>query len=307
MNVLDLSDPKPRSRALPDGGIRLHAPAKINLNLLVGPPRPDGFHPVDSYVVQVTLYDRIDIHPRPDGRITLACEGFDCGPTDGNLALRAARRLAERSAADVDGVDIRLVKNIPPGAGLGGGSSDAAAVLWALAQRWGIDLASDPLAHLPAELGSDVPLFLAAPATRITGRGERIADVQLPDLTALIYLPNETCSTPHVYRQFDRQSPTDLAGRQLAPQELATAPPSAWRARLANDLTDAAIAVCPALGQQMRRIKECIDIPVCLTGSGSAMFVLCDDLAEAQGVWHALDADMQPQCRIVRSTRARLR
>ena len=285
---------------LPDAGVRLHAPAKINLNLLVGPVRPDGFHPLDSYVLKVTLYDRIDIHPRRDGQITLTCEGFDCGAIEGNLALGAARRLADESTAGVGGAAIHLVKNIPPGAGLGGGSSDAAAVLWALAGLWEMNLATDELSDLAAELGSDVPLFLAGPAARITGRGERIADVQLHPPVALIYLPQESCSTADVYRQFDRQSPTDLTARQLDPAELVAAPPSAWRGRLVNDLAAAASVVCPAVGRQMRRLRQCVDIPVCLTGSGSAMFVLCDDPAEAQRVWHAIDDDMKPRCRIVR-------
>jgi 4-diphosphocytidyl-2-C-methyl-D-erythritol kinase len=290
---------RPRTQPLPDDGFRLHAPAKINLNLLVGPVRPDGFHPLDSYVLKVTLYDQLDIHPRRDGQITLTCEGFDCGEIEGNLALRAARRLAEESTVAVGGAAIHLVKNIPPGAGLGGGSSDAAAVLRALAGLWEMDPAGDQLSGLAAELGSDVPLFLAGPAARITGRGERIADVQLPPLSALIYLPEESCSTADVYRQFDRHTPTDLVTRQLAPEELAAAPPSAWRGRLVNDLAAAASAVCPAVGRQMRRLRQCVDIPVCLTGSGSAMFVLCDDQAEVSRVWHAIDADMKPRCRIV--------
>lgn len=289
-------------RALPDGGVRLHAPAKINLNLLVGPARADGFHPLDSYVAKVTLYDRLDVHTRRDGRITLTCEGFDCGRIEDNLALHAAERLAEASHAGVGGADIHLVKNIPPRAGLGGGSSDAAAVLRAMTGLWDLDLTGEDLSGLAAELGSDVPLFLAGPAVRMTGRGEHIAEVKLTPLLAVIYLPEESCPTADVYRQFDRQSPLEPSAptaRQLPATELASSPPSAWRDRLVNDLAAAASAVCPALGRQQRRLRQAVDLPVCLTGSGSALFVLCDDQAEAQRVWHAVDDDMKPRCRLV--------
>ena len=289
-------------RALPDGGVRLHAPAKINLNLLVGPARADGFHPLDSYVVKVTLYDRIDIHPRRDGRVALTCAGIDCGRVEDNLALRAAERLAQASPAGVGGADIHLVKNIPPGAGLGGGSSDAAAVLGALTGLWELDLTGDDLSGLAAELGSDVPLFLAGPAVRMTGRGEHIAEVKLTPLLAVIYLPEESCPTADVYRQFDRQSPLEPSAptaRQLPATELASWGPSAWRDRLVNDLAAAASAVCPALGRQQRRLQRAVDIPVCLTGSGSALFILCDDEAEARHVLHAVDDDMKPRCRLV--------
>ena len=131
---------RPRRAVLADGGLRVAAPAKINLDLLVGPRRPDGYHDIDSLVAKITLYDELAARLREDGPVGLHCEGLDCGPIEENLALRAARLLAERAGRRVGGAEIRLAKAIPPGRGLGGGSSDAAAALVALDELWRLGL-----------------------------------------------------------------------------------------------------------------------------------------------------------------------
>ncbi|MHC4986504.1 MAG: GHMP family kinase ATP-binding protein, partial [Planctomycetota bacterium] len=114
--------PCQRIERLDEVSVRCHAPAKLNLNLLVGLRRDDGYHPLDSIVAAVTMYDRIDLRVRDDDEIRLSVEGLDCGPAESNLAMRAAMALATECGAS--GVDIDLLKVIPPGRGLGGGSSD---------------------------------------------------------------------------------------------------------------------------------------------------------------------------------------
>ena len=286
--------PQPRMRRLGNGTLQLAAPAKINLNLLVGPRRPDGYHPVDSLVAKVTLHDRLLLTPRDDGRITLRCTGTDCGPDADNLALRAAHLLAEGRPAP--GASIELAKHIPPAAGLGGGSSDAAAVLAGLNELWNLHLPADALALLAANLGSDVPLFLGPPASRITGRGEKIAAVPLHPFWAVLVLSDFPCPTAEVYRAFDQLPYQDQ--RQLDPSILAN-PPSRWRARLSNQLLEAACQVCPPLRATHQRLCEALPVPVALTGSGSAMFALCDNLMEAQKVHAAVPPDLRTACRIV--------
>jgi len=412
-NPLPVMAPRPRYQQLPGGGICVAAPAKINLDLLVGPRRADGYHPLDSIVAKVSLYDEITLTSRDDGQITLACGNADCGPAEMNLAYRAAQLLARdvglgpepgcgpgggpenvyenrsmgvspMSPTDVSpveprdqhgrdglathrraaggqvlgtpngdaratgnagfhtrskssnaraavGVDIALVKHIPPGKGLGGGSSDAAAVLAGLDQLWRIATPPGRLAELAAALGSDVPLFLGPPAARMTGRGEKLHPLAVHGFAAVLHMPDFTCATADVYRAFDSlpgaptgrgmgvspMSPTGVspvepaetsdqqgprAGRPMATREqidFAATPPSEWRARLANDLTAAAEAVSEQLRQTLEILRACAAAPVSITGSGSAMFIICDSLAEAQAVARRLPPDLPGRTVIV--------
>lgn len=284
----------------PGGGpLVLPAPAKVNLNLLVGPPRPDGYHPIDSYVARITLCDTVELAPRDDGQVTLECLGADCGPDQSNLAYRAATALAALPGASGEktrGVDIRLTKRIPPGAGLGGGSSDAATVLMGLNRLWGLDLPPAALVPIAAGLGSDVPLFLGPPAVRMTGRGEIVRPAEVFDFWALLCLPALHVPTPAVYRRFDAlpaQSLTQLDGATLA------GPASAWRGRLVNQLAPAAHAVCPALEGWRDRLAQ-LHLPVCLSGSGAAMFILFDDQPAARSAMDALPAPVRKVCQVVR-------
>ncbi len=275
---------QPRLEPLDGGGLRVFAPAKLNLNLLVGPRGQDGYHGLDSLVAKVTLYDCVEVRVVPGGGDSLRCDGADCGPPEGNLARRAARLLRE-SCGWREGAEIVLHKSIPPGKGLGGGSSDAAAVLAALNELYGRPLGEGDLLALAARLGSDVPLFLGPPAVRMTGRGERLAPLRVHPFFAALVLPDCQCATPAVYRAFD-ESPA-APGEQIA-EEALTAPPSAWRGRMRNDLAAAARKVCPELGDLWDDLSAVVGAPVQLTGSGSGLFVLCDDAAEAEAVLSAM-------------------
>jgi 4-diphosphocytidyl-2-C-methyl-D-erythritol kinase len=203
-------------------------------------------------------------------------------------------------------VDIALVKHIPPGKGLGGGSSDAAAVLLALNELWGLCWSVGTLAELAATLGSDVPLFLGPPAARMTGRGEKLSPLAVHSFAAVLHMPLFTCATADVYRAFDSlpdaRTGAPRAGRPMARREaidLAATPPSAWRGRLANDLTAAAEAVSDQLRQTLGLLRRCSAAPVHMTGSGSAMFILADSVAEAQAVARRLPPDLPGQTVIV--------
>ena len=287
---IELLDAPPRHQTLADNAMRLWAPAKINLNLLVGLRGADGYHPLDSLVCKLALTDELELRTRRDGEIRLDCAGADCGPSERNLAVRAARLMRQafrdhaqtaeargEAARSSPGVDIRLMKRIPPGAGLGGGSSDGAAVLWGLDKLWNLNLGSQRLADLAAELGSDVPLFLGEPCSRMTGRGERLTEVRIADFLVLLILPPMECSTAEVYSQFDASPPRPL--QQLAPERLAEPVPS-WRGELVNQLGRAARKVCPSLGRLWDELSSALPFPVHLSGSGSSLFVLCQDREE---------------------------
>lgn len=271
--------PRPRRTCVDGGGLCLAAPAKLNLDLWVGPRRDDGYHGLDSIVAKVTLYDDVVLRPRRDGRIVFRCQGADCGRDEENLALRAARLLA-REAHPGGGAEILLSKSIPPGRGLGGGSSDAAAVLEGLNELWGLSLPPDALAELAAGLGSDVPLFLGPPAARMTGRGEVLQPVAVPPFVAVLHLPEIVCSSGEVYRRFDllRSAVREVPRRDWLS---AGTPPSRWSAELRNDLADAAADLSDELRRTRARLAERLGAEVSMTGSGSGLFVLCDDEEEA--------------------------
>ena len=261
-----------------DGGLRVLAPAKLNLDLRVLGRRADGFHELDSIVARISLYDVIELRPRDDGRIRLECPGLPGLAPEKNLAWRAAERLAAR-AGGARGVDIALTKHIPAGSGLGGGSSDAAAVLAAMNDLWGLHLPAPELAEIAAGLGSDVPLFLGPPAARIRGRGEIVEPAAVHPFVALLVLPEIHCPTPEVYAAWDAAA----APRGSPPaRPRMTALPSVWREGLVNDLAAAARTVRPELGELMDLLAAEMGLPVQLTGSGSGLFVLFDSLAVAR-------------------------
>ncbi len=282
--------------SLSGGGLRIYAPAKINLNLLVGEPGDEGYHQIDSLVSKVSLYDEIELSPLEEGRVDFTVSGFDCGGDADNLALRAANLLSRDK--DVPGARIALVKHIGAGRGLGGGSSDAAAVLLGLNELWGLRMDTDELIGLSTELGCDVPLFLGSPAVRVTGRGERLEEISVHDFTAILIVPTFACSTGEVYRAFDER-PAPM-GEQLD-ATLLQSPPSRWRDRLVNQLLGAARAVAPELGDLLEVLSRSVTSPICLTGSGSAVFVLCDDASDAAGVLLQIPDALKEHCTVVRN------
>jgi 4-diphosphocytidyl-2-C-methyl-D-erythritol kinase len=266
--------------------------------------RADGFHDIHSVVAKVTLYDELTVRPRGDGRVGFSCSGADCGPDERNLARRAALLLHDRAAeraAGAPGADVALAKRIPPGAGLGGGSSDAAAVLAGLNELWRLGLTPEELSAAAAELGSDVPLFLGGPCSRMTGRGERLEPLAVHDFRAVLIVPEASCRTEEVYRAYDAISaerapapPTDLDVERLAAE-----PPSRWRQLLRNDLAPAAREVSPAFDEAFARLSAAVSRPVHVSGSGSAMFILCDGEAEAAGAAAGLPAALRERAVIV--------
>ncbi|MFP4353557.1 MAG: 4-(cytidine 5'-diphospho)-2-C-methyl-D-erythritol kinase [Phycisphaerae bacterium] len=258
----------------------LQAPAKINLNLLVGPVGPDGYHPLDSYVVRLLWGDPVTLHARGDGQIVLECTGSDCGPDEENLAVRAARLAQQILRPAGLGVTIQLDKQIPPGMGLGGGSSDAATVLMGLAELWSTSWQADDLESAAVSLGADVPLFLSpSPAMRMTGRGERLEPVQIAPLVVLLILPRLFCSTGAVYREFD-SAPAPQA--QQLPAKVLKRRPSFWQSELVNHLQAPARAVCPELAQLQDELQSELPIPVHMTGSGAGLFCLPKDELQAR-------------------------
>ena len=199
--------------------IELFAPAKINLTLEVKGRREDGFHEIESLMAPISLFDRIEIAHQGDEEIALACDDptLPCG--DDNLVVKAAKLFCD-SFGFVPKLRITLSKRIPHGAGLGGGSSDAASVLLGLNELFETDLSRSVLADLAAELGSDVPFFIYQSAAMIRGRGERVEPVSFPHrLPLLLVKPPFGVPTPWAYSRWrdSRPIPGILYQRQELP------------------------------------------------------------------------------------------
>ncbi len=179
------------------------APAKINRELRVGAFRSDGYHEIRSRVVAIDLADVIEVETG-DGDLALSCEGLPVPSDESNLVLRAARALANHLGRPADAA-IRLEKKIPVGAGLGGGSSDAARALALLARLWDARLTDEDLRVVAASLGSDVPFFLVGGEAEVTGRGEHVTPLPDSEPTDLLVLvPPFPLSTGEVYATIGR-------------------------------------------------------------------------------------------------------
>jgi 4-diphosphocytidyl-2-C-methyl-D-erythritol kinase len=289
----------------PPGTVRVFAPAKVNLFLEVLGKRPDGFHEIATLMVAVDLGDDLDFGPVETGDVTLTCDdpALTVGPD--NLVLKAAERLKAETGSTA-GSRIRLTKRVPWAAGLGGGSSDAAAALVGLNELWKLGLSVAELAQIGAGLGSDVPFFLGGPAAWCTGRGEVIAPLEVGrSLDLVLVKPDEGLSTADVYRRLTVPAePRDGAAARAA---LAAGDADALGAALFNRLQEPAIELCPAAADWHRRLTDCKPAGALLTGSGSCLFALCRNPQEARRVHDDLSrgrlpgAPSSPRISLVRS------
>ncbi len=257
------------------------APAKLNLVLRVGARAADGYHPLASLMMALAgLEDEVRIAAAPER--TLICPGAPAGPA--NLAWRAVDAL-EAVCSRALPVRIEIVKRIPLQAGLGGGSSDAAAVLVGINALFGLGLAPAELEGVAASLGADVPFFVRGGTQWATGRGERLTPQPLPeDLWAVICGPVASLSTADVYRAFDELGATT---------PLDTAPPTGTWARggwVANDLWPAARALAPALDDAADQLARAGARAVLLCGSGGAIAGLWARRATAESAAARLPA-----------------
>lgn len=236
--------------------LRIRAYGKINLGLKVLGKRPDGYHEIDTVLQSIDLADELVIEPRYDEQITLTMEPDLGVATEENLAFRAARLLQER-AGFVSGVHVHLTKKIPIGAGLGGGSSDAAAVLGGLNQLFNLRLSKDELKALGAELGSDVPFFFEGGRCRATGRGELLQELSADGALKFVVLlvPPFSLRTREVYEAFDHLTPCVL------------------NSPFHNDLEVAALELRPEL-REYRAFLERVSVPFGLSGSGPTYYAL---------------------------------
>ncbi len=252
--------------------------AKLNLSLRVMGQRADGYHLLQSLMVAVDLADELHMERRPQGVELVASSAL--GPLEQNLVYKAAQLLHHRFG---HGVRITLVKKIPVGAGLGGGSSDAAATLAGLNLLWDLKLAPEELRAMAAHLGADVPFFLGPSPAWVEGIGEQVQPVPMDLPPAfVIVVPPFGCPTPEVYRAYDR------LGLGFARP---SAPGDAW----INDLWPAAVVVRPELVALRVQVEQVAGRKAHLSGSGSALFLPCTSMREGWDIRERLRERIRAQ------------
>jgi 4-diphosphocytidyl-2-C-methyl-D-erythritol kinase len=268
----------------------LPAPAKINLFLHVIGRRNDGYHEIQSVFAPVNLCDTLDFSLRMDG--TIERQGDLTGAAEQDLAVRAARLLQAQALASgvwggstALGATISVEKAIPVGAGLGGGSSDAATTLIALNRLWGLDLPREVLADLGLRLGADVPFFLGAGPAFVEGIGERCSPVALRPAWVVLVFPQVSVSTAEIFTdpKLTRNTKrTTIAGFSAALSASDQGPQPAWFVGRfgANDLESVVRGKLPSVDEALRLVERFR--PARMSGSGSAVFCVCAEEREAQ-------------------------
>ncbi|NOY53890.1 MAG: 4-(cytidine 5'-diphospho)-2-C-methyl-D-erythritol kinase [Deltaproteobacteria bacterium] len=256
-------------------GLTLSAPAKINLGLLVRGKRPDGYHEIETVLQTVSLYDEIFIEEGGEGiELTLDTPGLPTGKE--NLVVRAAGRFY-REIGKTPHLRIGLKKKIPVGAGLGGGSSDAAATLAALNRLRGNPLPLSRLMELAAELGMDVPFFLFSATALATGRGEKLQRLPSPSppLWILLVHPGFHISTKKVYQGVKLGLTTK--NKHISIRRFLVTTFTRGHSVLSNDLERVTFEAYPRLREIKETILDLGALEGAMSGSGSTLFGIFPD------------------------------
>ena len=286
--------------------VTVRVPAKINLQLAVGPLRPDGYHGLVTVFHAVSLFDEVTVAPAAADSVGVSGEGAGIVPEEGdNLALRAVLALraavAERGTAlgsaafgsagagagEADGVSVTLAKRIPVAGGMAGGSADAAAALVACNELWGTGLSLEELCALAGQVGSDVAFAVLGGTAVGQGRGEQLTPALAAPATYhwVLALADGHLSTPTVFRALDRQRQRRAVPEPELSSELMSAlragNPVRLGAALSNDLQEPALTLFPALRKTLDAGLEAGALGALVSGSGPTCFFLAGSAEDA--------------------------
>jgi len=281
--------------------VTVRVPAKVNLQLAVGPPRADGYHPLVTVFHAVSLFDEVTVLPAEKTSLSVSGEDAAAVPRDrSNLAWKAASALVQAAGLRGSAVAIRISKRIPVAAGLAGGSADAAATLLACNELWQTGLSQRDLSELAAGLGSDVPFALVGGTAVGRGRGEQLT----PALASGSYhwalaFAHEGLSTAQVYATCDRlRAARAAAGDRTEPgapelshplmTALRSGDPAKVGPLLSNDLQPAALSLQPELRRTLTAGREHGALGAIVSGSGPTCAFLASDAAHAREIAVAL-------------------
>lgn len=256
--------------------------AKINLTLDVLGKRPDGYHDLKSVMQTISIRDDIEIDIGTKKPWVLRCDKEGIPTDSSNLAWKAAQVYCEAMGKDPNGIEIRITKRIPSGAGLGGGSADAAAVLKALNRYYDNPLSVLALAELGSRVGSDVPFCTLCGTAMVEGRGERLRKLpDMPDCVFVVCKPEFSISTPELYRKIDE---TAIAKRPDNDQ-MESALLSGDLGKIAENLCNVFDPLVTADHLELNYIKSIFNsygsVGQQMTGSGSAVFAIVQNFEYA--------------------------
>ncbi len=275
------------------------APAKLNLALSVGAPNAQQMHPIASWMVTVSLYDELFIEAlEPNSFSLYAIFWHKDARRKSEINWSITKDLAVRAHQAVEAhvgrklpIKMRLEKRIPVGGGLGGGSSNAAAMLRALNTLFDLQLSREILRDIAARLGSDVPFLLDGGSAIVSGLGEQLEPAPLPDnLHALLVLPDAACATGAVYQRLDELRPHGAVEIERV-RALSVLQTVAHDAPF-NDLAHPACEVAPKLRGELEELAELTERAAHVSGSGSTLFVLVNSALEAEILASAIEKHM---------------
>ena len=280
--------------------IRAHA--KINWTLDIQGTREDGYHIMDMLMQSVSMHDTLYLEEADHLSLTgeASCQHSDPGTDalssdvvrydESNLVFRAAKKLQQQYRVDA-GARMHLIKRIPSGAGMGGGSADAAAALIGLCRLWKLDVPRDELLALGLSLGADIPFMLTGGLARVGGIGEKVSPLMPPKAIWLVLLqPCGGLSTKEVFTAFDSLDPATLQRpcTQEAQQALVSRDLPTLGRCMDNVLEGVSIPVRPALAEAARALESCGAIRGMMTGSGSVVYGVFDNQQSAEEAAAAL-------------------
>jgi len=259
------------------------ARAKINLTLDVLGKRPDGYHEVEMVMQSIELHDDLEFYPA-DREISLTIEGSNLSPGPDNLVCRAAE-LIRRCGKIRTGVQIRLIKEIPVAAGLGGGSADAAAALKALNELWETGFSLSELMSLGEQLGSDVPFCLMGGTALARGKGERLTQLPVcPRLGLVLVKPGFSVSTASVYQDYAPGPAVRRPDNRAMIDAIRDSDISGIAENLANVLESVTIKLHPEIEEIKTKLINSGALGVLMSGSGPTVFGLAEDMESARAV-----------------------
>ena len=262
--------------------LQFKTPAKINLGLHIHKKREDGFHELEPILQMVTWFDELQLEGTCE-KVELFCDTPEIPNDETNLVVKAARLLQKHFPGRCAGVNITLKKSIPSGAGLGGGSGNAAGVLLALNHLWDLKISRENLIALSGELGSDVPFFLISPCAIGTGKGEILEPIKNPiNLYVLMIYPNLPLSTPWVYGNLKLKLTKHKNNISILTNFLMRSDFAQLGAGLYNDLEPIVFKRYPEILEIKNELLRSGAGGALLSGSGSTVFGIFDnpDLAK---------------------------
>ena len=257
--------------------LQFKTPAKINLGLHIHKKREDGFHELETLFQMVAWFDEMEMEGAPE-KVELFCDTPGIPNDESNLVIKAARLLQNNFPGKCDGVKIKLQKNIPSGAGLGGGSGNAAGALLALNILWNLKIPRDDLISMASELGSDVPFFLMSPCAIGTGKGEILQPVENPiSFYILMIYPGFPISTPWVYGNLKLKLTKSENNISILKNFLMRSEFAQLGAALYNDLEPVVFKRYPEILRIKNELLSSGAGGALLSGSGSTVFGIFDN------------------------------